>query len=102
MYCVSVLYPNTPGGRFDFEYYRSQHLPMVLELLGDNVQRLELRRGLVALDGSPAAYLCLLNAQIRSKDDFLAVLNANAERVLGDLPNYTNLQPLIQVDEILA
>jgi uncharacterized protein (TIGR02118 family) len=26
---VSVMYPNTPGARFDHEYYREKHMPLV-------------------------------------------------------------------------
>ena len=28
---VSVMYPNTPGGRFDHDYYRDKHMPLVKE-----------------------------------------------------------------------
>ncbi|MBB6342940.1 uncharacterized protein (TIGR02118 family) [Pseudomonas fluvialis] len=101
MYCVTVLYPNQADGHFDFTYYRDRHLPMMLALLGDNVVSLQLRRGMQAVDGSPAPYLCLLNTQIRSPEHFASVMAANSERVLGDIPNYTNLQPIIQIDEIL-
>lgn len=101
MYCVTVLYPQQPDGHFDFTYYRDHHLPMMLELLGDNVLGMELRRGVQAVDGSPAPYLCLLNTHIRSPEKFASVMAQNTERVLGDIPNYTNLQPTIQIDEIL-
>ena len=33
---VSVMYPNTPGARFDHEYYRDQHLPLVKARMGDS------------------------------------------------------------------
>ena len=26
---VSVMYPNTPGARFNHEYYRDKHMPLV-------------------------------------------------------------------------
>ncbi|MHA6494894.1 EthD family reductase [Pseudomonas borbori] len=101
MYCVTVLYPNQPDCRFDFAYYRDRHIPMMLELLGDNVLRTELRRGLQAVDGSAAAYLCLLNTHIRSPEAFAQVMSEHREWVLSDIPNYTDLQPIIQIDEIL-
>src|SRR6185312_4185403 len=31
---VSVMYPNTPGGRFDHDYYRDKHMPLVKARLG--------------------------------------------------------------------
>ena len=32
---VSVMYPNTPGARFNHEYYRDKHMPLVKARLGD-------------------------------------------------------------------
>ena len=26
---VSVMYPNTPGARFDHEYYKDKHMPLL-------------------------------------------------------------------------
>lgn len=101
MYCVTVLYPNQPDAHFDFDYYRDQHLPMMRRLLGDNILQMELRRGLQAVDGGAAPYLCLLNTQIRSAEAFTRVMTEQAELVLGDIPNYTNLKPLIQIDQLL-
>lgn len=31
---VSVMYPNTPGARFDHEYYRDKHMPLVKTRMG--------------------------------------------------------------------
>ena len=32
---VNVIYANTPGARFDHEYYRDKHMPLVKKRLGD-------------------------------------------------------------------
>ena len=34
---VSVMYPNRAGARFDHEYYRDQHMPMVKRLLAEQI-----------------------------------------------------------------
>ena len=101
MFCVTVLYPNQADGHFDFAYYRDRHIPMMLDLLGDNVLSTELRRGIQAVDGAKAPYLCLLNTHIRSAEQFAQVMTEHREKVLGDIVNYTNLQPIIQIDEML-
>ena len=31
---VSVMYPNQPGVRFDHEYYRTKHLPLIKSRMG--------------------------------------------------------------------
>jgi uncharacterized protein (TIGR02118 family) len=30
-----VMYPNTPGARFNHEYYRDKHMPLVKARMGD-------------------------------------------------------------------
>ena len=32
---VSVMYPNLPGARFDHEYYRDKHMPLVKARMGE-------------------------------------------------------------------
>ena len=32
---VSVMYPNTPGARFDHAYYKDKHMPLVKARLGE-------------------------------------------------------------------
>ena len=32
---VSVMYPNTPGCRFDHAYYANNHTPLVKRKMGD-------------------------------------------------------------------
>ena len=34
MFKVTVMTPNTPGKKFDFEYYLNTHMPMVKQRLG--------------------------------------------------------------------
>src|SRR5215467_11736108 len=31
---VSVMYPNSPGARFDHEYYRDKHMPLLKARMG--------------------------------------------------------------------
>ena len=32
---VSVMFPNTPGARFNHEYYRDKHMPLLQSRMGD-------------------------------------------------------------------
>ena len=49
---VSVMYPNTPGARFDHEYYRDKHMPLVKARLGDACKFYTVDKGLAG--GAPA------------------------------------------------
>ncbi len=52
---VSVLYPNTADCRFDMDYYRGTHIPLVEEKLGAACKRMEVERGVAgaAPDSAP-------------------------------------------------
>jgi len=55
---VSVMYPNTPGARFDHKYYKDKHMPMVKSKMGDACTHYTVDRGLAGgAPGAPAIYV---------------------------------------------
>ena len=50
---VSVMYPNGPDARFDDDYYRDRHMPMVKELMGDSLMYYTIDKGMAG--GAPAS-----------------------------------------------
>lgn len=98
---VSVLYPNGDGHTFDMEYYTQKHLPMVGGLLGDTLKGTALEKGLGDPEGSPAAYLVMSHLYYDSVEAFEASFGPNAEKIMADIPNYTNTQPVIQISEVM-
>jgi uncharacterized protein (TIGR02118 family) len=55
---VSVMYPNSPGARFDHDYYRDKRLPLIKNRMGAALKYYTIDKGLAgeALD-APAAYV---------------------------------------------
>jgi uncharacterized protein (TIGR02118 family) len=96
---VTVAYPNKTDARFDFDYYMKKHIPFVAELVGKSI---EVRRGISSTTGSPAAFVCLAAIPIDSVAAFQTVMAKHGAEILADIPNYTNIEPIIQFDEILA
>ena len=43
---VSVMYPNTPGARFNHEYYRDKHMPLLKKRMGDSCLYYSVDKGL--------------------------------------------------------
>jgi hypothetical protein len=41
--CMSMYYPNAPGATFDEAAFGTRHLPLLREVYGDSVERIELR-----------------------------------------------------------
>src|SRR5690242_14837545 len=50
---VSVMYPNTPGARFDHAYYRDKHMPLVQARMGKSCTHYTVDKGLAG--GAPSA-----------------------------------------------
>ena len=55
---VSVMYPNTPGARFDHDYYRDKHMPLVKARMGDACKSYTVDKGMAGgAPGAPATYV---------------------------------------------
>ena len=99
---VSVLYPNTPDGKFDHEYFVQKHLPMARERLGPHgLVRAEGDRGISAADpNEPAPFFAAAHLYFNSVDEVHKAFMAEARQVMGDISNYTDAKPQIQISEI--
>jgi len=99
---VSVMYPNGENTTFDSDYYSNTHLPLVAELLGNALKASSAEKGIGSMEpGSPAPYAGVGTMYFDSVDDFGKAFGPNAEKILGDLPNFTNIQPAIQISEVM-
>ena len=98
---VSVFYSNEEGKKFDMEYYCNTHIPMVLEKLGDACKGVTVEYGLGGIQpGSPATYIAMGHLLFESIESFQAAFGPHAKEIMGDMPNYTEIQPLIQISEV--
>lgn len=99
---VSVLYPNGENKTFDMDYYLNKHIPLVEELLGDKLKGATVEKGLGgAAPESIAPFAGMGNMYFDSVEDFGAAFGPNADKIMGDLPNFTNIEPVIQISEVL-
>ena len=100
---VSVMYPNTPGARFDHSYYRDQHMPMVKRKLGDACLSYTVDKGLAGgAPGQPATYVAMGALFVASVESFQAAFGPPANEIMADIPNYTDLGPVIQISEVVV
>jgi uncharacterized protein (TIGR02118 family) len=100
---VSVIYPNGEGRTFNMDYYVNKHLPMVGGLLGDDLKGAMVEKGLGgAVPGSPAPFAGVGTMYFDSPEAFGKAFGPNAEKIMGDLPNFTNIEPMVQVSEVLV
>jgi len=100
---VSVLYPNTPGARFDHAYYRDRHMPLVQARMGKACLRYTVDKGLGGgAPDSPAPYVAMCHIFCDSVKAFQDGFGPHTKEILGDIPNYTDLSPVIQISEVVV
>jgi len=100
---VCVLYPRGEGRRFDMAYYLGSHIPMVRAKLGAACKGLAVLEGLAGgAPGSKPPYAAMAQLAFDSPEAFKAAFAPHAAAILGDIPNYTDIEPVIQVSAIRA
>ena len=98
---VSVFYPNQDGKSFNMDYYVGTHIPMVKRLLGDACKGIAVEQGLAGgAPGAPATYAALGHLYFETVEAFQASFGANAGEILADVPNYTQVEPVVQISEV--
>ena len=103
MYKVSVMYPNGDGATFDHAYYRDRHMPMVKEKLGAALSRYTVDKGIAGgAPGSPPAFVASCSLFVESLEAFQAGMAAHGRAIMADVPNYTNVQPRIEITEVVV
>jgi len=98
---VNVLYPNSEGSTFDKDYYLTKHTPTLQERLKGSLRGLTVDFGIAGgMPGAPAAFVCICNLTFDSVEAFQAEMAANGAEIMADIPNYTNVSPVIQISDV--
>jgi len=94
---VSILYPNAPGSRFDADYYLKIHMPLAVKLLGPALKSVTAEIGVGgAAPGEPAPFAAIAGFTCESVEAFTQAFLPVAAQLQGDIPRYTDIQPVIQ------
>lgn len=97
---LSIFYP-AGLGRFDVDYYLDTHMPMSIARLGPAMTRIEVEIGIAgATPGEPPAHVAICHFTCESAEAFLAAFAPHAAELQGDMANYTDITPIIQIGEI--
>lgn len=101
MASLSVVYPRSPGATFDYDYYQTRHMPLVGERwAAAGLTGGEALLGKAAADGSQAAYFAIGIIHFDTADSLRAALDGeHASEVIADIRNFTDVQPVIQINE---
>jgi len=99
---VTLLYPSGEGKTFDMDYYEDKHMPMVAELLGDALKKFTIDKGIGGrVAGEPAPFMAIGYLWFDKLEDYQKAFGPVAGKIIGDIPNYTNVQPTLQISEVV-
>ena len=99
---VTIMYPNEEGKQFDMDYYSQKHMPMIADLFGDKLKLLAIDKGIAGrTPDEPIPFLAIGYLYFDELADYERAFGPNAEKILGDIPNYTNIQPTVLISEVI-
>lgn len=100
---VSVMYPYEANARFDHAYYANSHMPLVMSKMGNHCLSYTVDKGLAGgAPGQPPAYVAMCHLICESVEAFQAGFGPHADVILADIPNYTDLKPVLQISEVVV
>lgn len=94
MISVHIMYPKTDESTFDMDYYTSTHMPMLAEALGDACS------GWGASSTKGGGWAAIGWAMVDSKEAFDSAMAEHGAKIMGDVPNYTNVQPELVIGDV--
>ena len=101
---VSVLFPNEQGKNFDFDYYFKTHMPLVDQRLEhESLVRTEEAKGISsAVPGSQAPFILTADLYFESVDAVHQAFTKHGHELMGDRSNFTDIEPKVQISEIIS
>ena len=104
MYIISIHYPNADGATFDFDYFRTRHLPEVgkaFEPFG--LGYASVLKGEQSLDGTPPAYFATTILSFRDEQGAReAAASDGAKALMADITSFTSVTPVTQFNTAVA
>lgn len=99
---VAILYPNGEDKTFDMEYYSTKHMPLAASLFGESLVTMSIDKGLASTTpDAPVPYLAIGYFYFENMETMKSSMGAHSEKLRADVPNYTNIQPILQVSEVV-
>jgi uncharacterized protein (TIGR02118 family) len=103
MFNISSIYPKQKDAHFDFDYYLNNHMPRSIELLSKakGFVSVSVEKGVdVAEHNIESSYVAMCHYYFETLEDFMLAFSPHARELQGDIVNYTNIQPTIQINEV--
>ena len=98
---MTIFYPNAEDATFNMDYYINNHMAMAANLMGDDLKAMMIDKGLSGgAPDSPSPYVAVGYFYFESMEAFQNAMGPIGDKLRADVPNYTNIQPVIQFSEV--
>jgi uncharacterized protein (TIGR02118 family) len=98
---VAIFYPNGENKNFDMQYYAQKHMPMAAGLFGDALVAMEIDKGIAnGNPEEPLPYVAVGYFYFEDMDAFQKAMGPNSATLRDDVPNYTNIKPILQISKV--
>lgn len=99
---MSVYYPADGGSKFDHDYYRTRHMPLIKERLGAACLRYEIDTGLAGREpGSAPKFVAACHVYSPSMKIFMEAFAPHSPEFRADVANYTDITPFVQFSDVV-
>lgn len=104
MYIISIHYPNAEGATFDFDYFRTRHLPEVGKAFGPfGLGYASVLKGEQSVDGTAPPYFATTILSFRDEQSARdAAASDGAKALMADIANFTSVAPVVQFNSAVA
>ena len=99
MKCITVLYPAKDNEGFDHEFYRKRHAPLIRDILGPSLHKIEVRKGATTPDGKAPTYTAVISIWIADWDAYEQKMATRAKELIDEVPLFTKQMPIVQFDD---
>ena len=97
---VAVLYPASEGKTFNVDYYKNVHMKLVEQQLGSlGLLGCEVDAGVAGMGDAPAPYAAIGYMFFETRQQFEDAMSQAGAPLFEDVPNYTNITPVLQVSD---
>ena len=99
---VSVFYPKAEGKSFNFDYYLEKHMRLVDERLTPfGLLKSSVDKGMPSSEFGPPPFIAVAHLEFETMDAYEKAFAHAGDELIADVPNYTDIEPIIQTNEVV-
>jgi uncharacterized protein (TIGR02118 family) len=100
MKCITILYPAEGNEGFDFGFYERRHAPLIKDIMGPSLHRIEVRRGVPDPQNPNPQYVAVISIWVKDWAHYQKAIAERQQELIDEAPLFTKQMPQVQIDEV--